>query len=473
MEHGVLAVVGGGAAGLAAAVAASEYLARARRFHAQPGMSDAEVREGELRARAAEGVRVALFEADERVGRSILATGNGRCNFSNARIDAHLYRNAKFVRDALQSFEAAARVHIPSQRKRAMAYESGVLGFFADHGLMWREEGEGRLYPLPNKATAVLDVLRGAADALGVEVRTGARVKAIEPPHGVGSPFTLRMEGGALERAGAVIVACGGHVARTLLPERLAFKEQQPVLGPLATDTHLVRQLDNIRVKGALELHRAGKLIAREEGEVMFRKYGISGIAAFNLSRLAKPGDELAVDFIPWVRLVDLPAFLNGRRKKMAAVYGATLTCGDFLNGVVLGQVAHVLLGHMGLSEGAPYERAHAERLAAALKGESLRFAVQGIGDAKQCQVQRGGFAVTGFDARTCEAREVAGLYVVGEALDVDAPCGGYNLHWAWASGLLAGWSAAGAATAVCEGGAREGSFAPCATKDAEGASAR
>ncbi len=111
------------------------------------------------------------------------------------------------------------------------------------------------------------------------------------------------------------------------------------------------------------------------------------------------------------------------------------------LRGMVLPQVAHVLLESAGLTEHARYERDHVATLARLLKDFELE--VKGAGDARQCQVHRGGVEASALDARTMEAREVPGLYVAGELADVDAPCGGYNLHWAWASGLLAGWSAA------------------------------
>lgn len=88
-----------------------------------------------------------------------------------------------------------------------------------------------------------------------------------------------------------------------------------------------------------------------------------------------------------------------------------------------------------------PVAKGETVRMAPVLKG--LRLPVTGLGDVKQCQVHRGGVSVRAVDDRTCEVRRVPGLYVVGEALDVDAACGGFNLHWAWASGLLAGWSAA------------------------------
>ncbi len=424
-----LAIIGGGASGLAAAVAAGEKLARMGR------------------EQRLEKVRVVVFEADDRVGRTILATGNGRCNFSNEKIDAALYRNAEFVGAALASFEGAARVEVASQRTPSNACDSGVLGFFSDHGLCWRGESEGRLYPLANKATSVLEVLRAALSAAGVEERCETRVATVEPPRKQGGRFTLRMADGSFERAEAVVVAGGGKSAPELMPAALPWVEMRPVLGPLATDTRWVKQLDNIRAKAALELRRGDALLAREEGEVLFRKYGVSGIAVFNLSRFAEPGDVLTIDFVPWIQETDVESFLGHRRKMLASLAGGALTYGDMLRGMVLPQVAHVLLESAGLSEDARYERPRAKTLARLLK--RFELTVAGIGDARQCQVHRGGVNVGALDARTMAAREVPGLYVTGELADVDAPCGGYNLHWAWASGLLAGWSAAELMTGV------------------------
>lgn len=438
-----LAIIGGGAAGLAAAVAAGERLCRLSREH------------GGRQAHGAADVRITVYEADDRAGRTILATGNGRCNFSNAHIDAALYRNPAFVDNALLSFELRANREVASQRSAATAHGTGVLGFFADHGMLWREEGEGRLYPLANKASVVLDVLRAAAAQAGVQERCGARVERVELPRAAGKHFTLRMADGAFERADAVVVACGGRVTRAMLPETFAYADPRPVLGPLATDTRYARQLDNIRVKAALELRRDGACVHREEGEVLFRKYGVSGVCVFNMSRLAHPGDELAVDFLPAVPAQEMPAFLGARRHRLASLANGALSCGDFLRGMLLPQVAHVVLERAGLREGDVCDRATATSLAPLLKGFTLT--VEGIGDARQCQVHRGGLAVDAFDVRTLEAQEAPGLYAVGEALDVDAPCGGYNLHWAWASGLLAGWSAADALAGVPADAVRRG----------------
>lgn len=454
-----IAIIGGGAAGLAAAVAAAEAVHDAG---------------------AGAKVRVTVYEAADRVGRSILATGNGRCNFSNAVIDASLYRNGAFVEEALGACEATFGDGESAGAPHAMDVMScvdvvgardAVLRFFADHGLMWREEGEGRLYPLANKATSVLDCLRVACAAAGVRELVESEVATVEAPRGEGDRFTLRLADRRLERADAVIVAAGGAVGERLLPAGVSFRKTEPVLGPIATDPRWPRQLDNIRVRGALELWRPGeamgpeacrdagfapdehpgeRLVAREVGEVMFRKYGVSGIAAFNLSRLIEPGDQLAVDFVPGVRLVDMAAFLNRRRKMLFTSLGRPVTWEDMLRGMVLAPVADVLLKASGLRGGNEATKEGAAKLARVLKG--LRLPVTGLGDERQCQVHRGGVEVGAIDAHTCEVREVPGLYVVGEALDVDAPCGGYNLHWAWASGLLAGRSAA---ARLSKGGAR------------------
>lgn len=405
--------------------------------------------------------RVAVYEASDRVGRSILATGNGRCNFSNAQPDAALYRNGAFVGEALAALEeafgresafsgvsapgaapgAGAVAEDSSSGAAAPGASNAVLRFFSDHGLVWREESEGRLYPLANKATSVLDCLRAAGAAAGVEERVECEVAAAEPPRKAGGRFTLRLADGRFERADAVVVAAGGTVARALLPEGVPFRTPEPTLGPLATDPRWPRRLDNIRVRGALELWRGGRCAAREAAEVMFRKYGVSGIAAFNLSRLAHPGDELAVDFLPMVPPDGAEAFLAARRVQLEASCGRAVTWDDMLRGMVLAPVADVLLDAARLAGADLVRDGGLGALARVLKG--LRLPVTGLGDPRQCQVHRGGVEVCAVSPRTCELRNVPGLHIVGEALDVDAPCGGYNLHWAWASGLLAGRAAA------------------------------
>ena len=413
-----LAIIGGGAAGLAAAVAAG----RAARFK---GLE----------------VRIVVFEADERVGRSILATGNGRCNFSNAEVPVGLYRNGSFVGQAMAEFEGLADFYKLRKGRRSWPnYGDAVRDFFESIGLAWREEGEGRLYPYANKASSVLDALRGACRAYGAEERCGCAVALVELPYKEGARFTLRMADGSFERADAVVVACGGRVARGLLPDGFPYADPRAVLGPLATEAHLARQLDNIRVRAEVRLMRDGRQLACESGEVLFRKYGLSGIAVFNLSRFAEKGDVVEVDLLPFLRDCDVEAFAFSRYRSLASLHGGAFSCGRYLDGLVLPQVARVILKDAGYFEEALLQKSQAPNLVRVMKG--LSFAVEGIADERQCQVHRGGFAVKSFSPYTMEALEATGLFAAGEALDVDAPCGGYNLHWAWTSGAVAGFSA-------------------------------
>ena len=185
---------------------------------------------------------MAVCEADERVGRSILATGNGRCNFSNAQVDAAAYRNAAFVGAALDELRRAGGL-------RGGDGADPVHAFFADLGLVWREEGEGRLYPLANKATSVLEVLRAAASDAGVREECGREAVRLDAPARKGDRFHVRFADGAVLHAEAVIVAAGGNAARALVPEGLAWEEPRAVLGPLRTDARLVKALNNIRVR--------------------------------------------------------------------------------------------------------------------------------------------------------------------------------------------------------------------------------
>ena len=310
-----IAIIGGGASGLMAAVEASLALRQAGAV-----------------------AHVALFEADpERIGRSILATGNGRCNISNACISADAYRNQAFVEQALMHLQSAYVAERGATSMRTLGTNL-VLERFADMGLVTREESEGRLYPMANKATSVLDVLRSAAAELGVDVQTDKRALRVDAPAPGGAGcFNIRFADKTIAHAAAVIVAVGGRAASGIqLPEPLACSDMQPVLGPLrveAQSAKLTRQLNNIRVRGAVHLERGGQRIASERGELLFRDYGVSGVSVFNLSRFAQPGDDLVVDFLPDIPPQDMERFMMTRRKRMQKLLGSPLALDRFPRG--------------------------------------------------------------------------------------------------------------------------------------------
>lgn len=386
-----VAIVGAGAAGLACAITA---------------------------ARA--GAAVTLFEAKDRIGSTILATGNGRCNISNANLCADDFYNPEFV---AQAFDVLPSVQVHQ--------------FFGDLGLLMREEGEGRMYPLPNKASAVLDVLRFAIDEAGVEVLTGTEVVGIKP---AGAQQLLKFGDGTMAFFDKVVVSVGGGVAQALLPTKYPFNRQRKLLCGLRTDTAFLKGLDNIRVRCQASLvagkkhgEAAGRRLIVEEGEVQFRDYGISGVAVFNLSRFAQPGDTVCIDFLPDHSADDTREML---RKRLATAGMASRNAVEFLSGVVLPAVARNVLKMAGLDPMKPVRSSDINALTNPLR--SFAITVNGFQD-KTAQVSRGGFAVESFNPTTMESLLNPGVYVVGEALDVDGPCGGFNLHWAWTSGILAG----------------------------------
>lgn len=456
-----VAIVGGGASGIAAACAVAAC------------------------ARAAQvDVRVVVIEKGRRMGSSILRSGNGRCNFSHEDMRPVLFNQPAFVEQVFDALEVAF-ADSPLKTSGApvrSAYENAVLQWFTSLGLVWREAplSGGALYPFSNKAASVLEVIEAELDRCNVERYCGVTVAQIarqqnrfalevqrteEGSQGKGGVASANAGGTAAKEAegaalgdretflaDAVVYAAGGGASSLHEQGVLAGIERiscRPVLGPLATSTELLSGLDGIRARVRLSCDAKG---FSEEGELLFRSYGISGIVVFNASRFVEAGDVVSLDFVPerpLARLIDLlqvrAAFLEQRN-------GSAPTALDLLRGFFVPEVAHAIvrsaianyLGAMGdRSTTAEIEAARLldEAIAKAIK--SFELEVKGIGDAGQCQVQRGGFCSGSVNAKTMEASAVSGLYLCGEALDVDAPCGGYNLHWAWSSGLLAGLSIA------------------------------
>lgn len=388
MSDSQVIVLGGGAAGLAGAIAA------ARR-----------------------GERVTVLEAKPRVGSSILATGNGRCNLSHTPISAGDYNNPSFVGPILEA-------HSPD----------AIAEFFADLGLAMYTDDEGRVYPLSNNANSVLDVLRLECARLGVDIVCDFKVAKLASTADGG--FVATSEDGRQVRGESVIVATGGGASllADLGHTMVAF---EPVLVPLRTETEPIRGLSGVRVRCRASILRSdGQAAAIEQGEMLFRDYGVSGIMVFDLSRHLGQGSTLSIDFLPEVSLADLTSQLVARREAFTE-----RTADVFLTGLFHSRVSTALLraAHIGAKK--PVSEISCENLAQTIKNFTL--AVRGAGDPKQAQVTRGGAVVEEFDPRALESKRVAGVFAAGEVLDVDGRCGGYNLHWAWSSGLVAGESAA------------------------------
>ena len=364
-------VVGGGAAGLVAAIVA-----------------------------ARKGVRVVVLERDLTCGQTILATGNGRCNFANKQLDPTLYNEADFVLSTCGD-----------------EWLEDVLTFFASCGLAWEEEAEGRLYPLSRQAASVRNVLLLCAKQSGAVLAPAREVTKIAKK-GQGFAVTMReqWENGQEQciHAATVVFASGGNQTSLNKELGIALNAQKPVLCPIACTHPLLRQLDGRRVRATATLCRNNANIAVERGEVLFRTYGLSGIAIFNLSRFAQTRDVIRLDLLPTIGTKD-----------------ALALCVAGLDGLFDPIVSQVLLDAVITPE------------RAIALAKSFELTVDGLANTDHAQIRRGGFATNQFDAATLEARQLPGFFACGEAVDVDGPCGGYNLAWAWKSGSVAGQHAA------------------------------
>lgn len=416
-----LAIIGGGAAGLMAAINAAAF---ARQHN--------------------ESLQVEVYEADaERIGRSILATGNGRCNFSNENPCSSSYYNAEFVQSVFGVLESLLKLNMVDDDPI-----NPVHAQFEQLGLCWQVQGEGRMYPMSNKAATVLNVLRQALQRFGVALHVNKRCERIDASANGTGVYNIRFADGCVVHTNAVVVCVGGRAIEGVqLPSNIARKKTREVLGPLAVSEQgrkITRTLNNIRVRCVASLVQktaAGyKRLASESGELLFRNYGVSGVCVFNLSRFVKPNCQVRINLLPNIPANDVTNFLHARFSMLEQTFGGNITGKQFCEGMLLPQVAAAVFAQAGLSASADLKASHLKKLASAMT--QLTFDVEDVYIKQQCQVHRGGLDTACFKSN-CEAQSLHGFFAAGEALDVDGPCGGFNLHWAWASGMVAGISAA------------------------------
>lgn len=387
-------IVGGGASGLTAAINAK---------------------------RTNRALKILLLEGLPRVGKKILATGNGRCNLTNMNAKSSDYRNSDFVVAALAKYSSTKTVD-----------------FFNSIGVFCVSDSEGRVYPMSNTAASVLDALRFEAERLKIEICCDTHVDSIKNSNGV---FNVNGKIGK-----KVIIAVGGCASPSQGSDGSGYGLLR-ALGHTVTEVYpgLVRlntaentnPLKGMRVKAELTLERDGKILDRSKGEVLFTQSGLSGIAVMDLSLSVKKGEyKCILDTIPELSSECAVEFLQGLPLQMPVE--------NALSGMLARRTAQYILKKSGINCTVPLERLTASQLRHIIEtAKHLTFSVNGSDGFKEAQITVGGARVDEFDPETLQSRLVKGLYCTGELLDVDSICGGYNLQWAWASGLTAGHSAA------------------------------
>ena len=394
-----VAVIGGGASGMMAALTAAED----------------------------KNNQVVLFERQARVGRKLLSTGNGRCNLTNTGAEIGRYHGEEtaFMLPAMSGFS-------PEQ----------VVEYFSALGLVCTEQYGGRVYPLSDAAGSVLDVLRFALDAAGVDVRTAVSITGIRKQ---GEKYLLTDDGGSTA-ADAVIIACGGMAGGKLggvkdgyeLLAALGHRRTKlyPALMPVFTGTDYPRSLKGVRAEVRMTLHMPGGRTAQSRGELQFVEKGISGPATFDISRCAAvEGGKVVIDLLP-----PLSAEEVEKRLRLRCSLSPEKEAGCAFAGMLHSRLGMAVVKYAGIKPSdmiSSLTEGDISRLADSAKNFTLP--VTGTDSFENAQVTAGGIATRDFDPETLESRLAPGVFACGEVLDIDGDCGGFNLQWAWASGRLAG----------------------------------
>lgn len=395
-------ILGGGASGLAAAVIASEL-----------------------------GAQVTLLERSDRVAKKLLATGNGRCNLANVGKNAY-YGDENFANEVLSRIGA-----------------EDVRAFFDRLGVPTRPDSAGRVYPACNQAAAVVDALRLRLHQSSVRVVTGAQATAIEK---VEKKYIVKTSAGNFS-ADKVIVCCGGLAAPKLgaanaydllTPYGCKLISPGPALTPIETEKAPIKGLSGLRLPVTLTLCDGAKPVAATQGEMLFADYGVSGVCVMQLSRDAhhllkrRARPVLYVDFSPAMGLGDYrmerlqprnPFANEARMLRYLQEREGYMPENDLL----LGALPRLLRERL--------PKASAEELAHLLCAYPLP--VTGVRGYDQAQVTQGGIDTKDFSPETLEHHQHKGLYACGEILNVDGDCGGFNLQFAFACGMIAAEHAA------------------------------
>ena len=398
----VIGIIGAGASGMAAALAAAERADN----------------------------QVILMERQARVGRKLSATGNGRCNLTN-----------------LHAMEGGYHGNSPefSQTARNVFDVEATLEWFRSMGLFTVAEESGRVYPYSDQANSVVDVLRFALEKSNIQLRTGFEVVKVKRTE-VGFCIESNEEAVFCDK---VIVACGGLAGTKLGGSMAGYKllrslghkctKLRPTLVQLKSSWGGCVSLKGVRANCHAAIYYDGTLHAESTGELQFTEYGLSGPVMFEVSRDACQGAgewTCKLDFLPDTEESVLNAELLRRRQ-------THWKAEDLLTGILHNRLGRVLTQAVGISGYVPIAQLEEYEIAAvarAVKGFEVSL-TEPLG-MDSAQVTAGGIVTDEFDPATMESKLVPGLYVCGEVLDIDGDCGGYNLQWAWSSGRMAGLSA-------------------------------
>lgn len=394
-------IIGGGAAGLCAAV----YLKQKA-----PKMS------------------VRILEALPRVGKKLITTGNGRCNISNKNISLDRYHgeDKEFCRYALEKYNLSV-----------------CEDFFESIGIPFIYEGD-KAYPASLQAGSVVDCLRFAAEDLGVIIHTDTKVtninsfgkeyKVIADKVNFITKNIIIATGGL---AGGEKFGCDGGMMQILQKAGFETAKTTPSIVQIKTVNDITKQLKGIKVDATVTLKTKSDVLRQDFGEVLFTDYGLSGPPIMQVSRAVSRKNEDTFIFLDLMPDTDFDSLCKKIENRISVMPNRSLE--EFFTGMFnkrVGQIILKLAGFKLTQKAAEITDSQIKQIVRIIKG--MEFAVTGTTGFANAQVTAGGLKTKQFNPKTMESLDCKNLYCVGEILDIDGDCGGFNLQWAWSSAMAA-----------------------------------
>ena len=407
--HSDIIIIGGGASGLMAAIICARNSS-----HDNP-------------------IRITILEHKDRIGKKILATGNGKCNYTNRYMDDTVYRGdvPEFAKSVLNQFSV-----------------EDTIQFFKKLGI-YPKDKKGYLYPSSEQASSILDVLRMELDHYKVGIECNNHVISVQRKK---QGFTVTTDKNIFT-SNKVIISTGGCASSDLGSDGSGFDlakqaghhitEIVPALTALRSKADYFKTLAGVRVEACIKLYQEDCLLAEEVGELQLTNYGISGIPVFQISRYAakalknnkKKKVYTLIDLIPYINDNELHKLMKERMN-----HCSYKTMEQQLIGLFNKKLVMVLLKLSGIPYDLPSNQLKDRQLSLLLNHiKCFRVDITEPNPFSQAQVTAGGVDTREVNDKTMESKLVKGLYFTGEVLDVDGTCGGYNLQWAWSSGYVAG----------------------------------
>ena len=399
-QNAYAVIIGGGASGMMCAIRAAEH---------HPDQT------------------IILLEKADRVGKKLLVTGNGRCNLSHLDADNESYHgkgSKQLINILFGKYNSDA-----------------VLSCFHQLGLLTHTDSEGRVYPLSNQASSVLDVLRLRMTERNIKEICNAEIQSLQK--GSRGYEILTQDQHIVTKK--LVIAAGGRAdyagresgSRALLRSLgLSMEPLFPSLSPVRVKNDLLRSLNGIRAQAQASLVRQHKTIKTEQGEVQFTENALSGICVFNLSREANHGGcEIHLNLLPEYTAEQIYIEIDQRISRDPQASASDIFIGMFHKNIGL-----ALLKASGIRPSALCKDISEKEIKSLCTHiADWRFVCEENHDFKKSQVTAGGVSLSEIDSHTFECKRHRGLYIIGEALDIDGDCGGYNLQFAFASGMCTG----------------------------------